>query len=80
MKNSKLKNLKRKRKINKNWHPLTVEAILNADNPGQIKYNPVTSIFETIGCPCSYSKPCNPKCTCSDEYSGFGCLNCKKYT
>lgn len=74
-----MKNKIKKRKINKNWHPLTVEAVLNSDNPGQIKYNSLNNTFERLGCPCSYSKPCNPRCTCIDEYSSFGCLNCNAY-
>lgn len=31
------------------------------------------------GCPCLYTTPCDPRCTCVDRYSSAGCRRCCRY-
>ena len=31
------------------------------------------------GCPCLYTTPCDPLCTCVDRYSSTGCQRCCRY-
>ena len=32
-----------------------------------------------LGCPCVYTTPCHPKCTCVYPMSSVGCACCCKY-
>jgi hypothetical protein len=35
---------------------------------------------ENRSCPCTYLKePCQPRCTCKDQFSSKGCLFCCTY-
>lgn len=35
--------------------------------------------IQHIGCPCLYTNPCNPRCTCINGGSSFGCRRCATY-
>ena len=34
---------------------------------------------EWRGCPCLYTEPCNPRCTCVSGWSSRGCSRCASY-
>lgn len=35
--------------------------------------------MESSGCPCSYTTPCHPDCTCVKPFMSGGCSRCCKY-
>lgn len=38
-----------------------------------------TQLRAARGCPCLYTEPCHPQCTCAHEHHSGGCWRCARY-